>query len=229
MHQEKICIGIPLFPEFDLLDVTGPVEILGKLSHVDLFYVAATLEPIQALPPMAIIPNRTFFHKEHVDILLVPGGKGLGKAMEDKSYMDYLRQKGASAEYVVGVCAGSLLLAAAGLLNGHVATTHWNSRTLLELFPEVTLAEGFPRYVVSGNRITSGGVSAGLDQALAIVAMIRGEQVARNIQLQVQYDPDPPYRCGTPLTADPVTYAQVSEASEPRQQERLRQITKKLA
>lgn len=225
MPNEKITIGIPLFPDFDLLDVAGPVEVLGSMPNVEIFYISNQPSSIQSSPPMTIIPNRSFDHPERMNILLVPGGKGLSNALKNINYMRYLTMRGLEADYIVGVCAGSLLLAAAKLLDSHLATTHWNALSTLNLFPSIAVAGGYPRYVISGNRITSGGVSSGIDQALALVAMTRGEQAAKDIQLMLLYAPDPPYSCGTPHIADPVTHCRVSTNLEAHRKERFNLIS----
>ncbi len=220
MHdrEQELRIGFTLFADADLLDVTGPLEVLGFLRRPK---VRLTLVGPEAGKPVVLQPGETrlvpdagFEDCPHLDVLIVPGGKGLIEALEQKSYVEFLRRRAAGADYVVGVCAGALGLAAAGLLNGHQATTHWAFLGCLGLFPEVTLAPGYPRYVISGNRITTGGVTSGLDMALALCALLGGEDQAREVQLLLEYAPRPPYHAGDPAATDPVTWAQANRDLE---------------
>jgi cyclohexyl-isocyanide hydratase len=140
-----------------------------------------------------------------IDLLWVPGGDParLCQLMIDERFTGFLRQASGKAEYTVSVCEGALLLAAAGLLDGYRATTHWAFRTCLRQFPRIQVEEGYPRYVVDRNRITGGGISSGLDEALKIISLIAGDEVARKVQLNVQYNPDPPFRDGDPSVSGP--------------------------
>lgn len=219
--------GFALFPGADLLDVAGPVEVFSALgpSGPEIHLAAANPGPLP-LGSLHVQPTCGFGDCPDLDILAVPGGEGTLDAMESPDYLDFLRRQAACAKFVFGVCAGALPLAAAGILDGHCATTHWASISCLGLFPEVVLAAGFPRYVISGNRITTGGVSSGLDGALALVAILYGEQAARSATLAIQYDPDPPYRAGNPTLADPVTLAQVAAMFEPARAARAKAILK---
>lgn len=211
----KIRIGFALYPDADLLDVAGPAEVLAAMNlaavqyQAELLFVASDRSLLQ-LGPVRMQPAVTFSDCPPLDVLAVPGGMGVLNAMEDANYIQFLRTQAKTAKYVFSVCTGALALAAAGLLEGYEATTHWASLCCLGLFPEVTLAAGYPRYVVSGNRITTGGVSSGIDGAFALGAILFGEQAAKDAQLFVQYAPDPPYRCGNPAIADPVTMGQTA-------------------
>ena len=223
-RASKIRIGFALYPDADLLDVAGPAEVFTAMGHgVELLLVASDLSLVN-LGPFGVQPTATFSDCPPLDVLAVPGGNGLLKAMEDPSYLGFLCAQAPTVQYIFGVCAGALIVAAAGLLDGYEATTHWSSLCCLGLFPRVTLAAGYPRYVVSGNRITTGGVSSGIDGAFALGAMLFGEQSARNAQLLIQYAPDPPYTCGDPLTADPVTMGQTALLLDPNRQARVSAI-----
>jgi cyclohexyl-isocyanide hydratase len=147
-----------------------------------------------------IQPSTTFAEcPEQLDVLFVPGGlKGTVAAMDDRDTLDFLASRGRSARYVTSVCTGSLLLGAAGLLRGYRAASHWYVRDLLPLLGASPAAE---RVVVDRNRLTGGGVTAGIDFGLTLAATLRGEEYARRVQLVIEYDPQPPYRAGTPETA----------------------------
>lgn len=237
MHDDnqEVVIGFALFERADLMDVTGPIEFLGSLAQPKvrtLLIGPGTKEPVKpvTLDPgnVRVLPDAGFEDCPDLDVLIVPGGVGLLKALEDKRYIAFLRERAAGARYVVGVCAGALALATAGLLDGYLATTHWASLCALGLFPQVTLAPGYPRYVISGNRITTGGVTSGLDMALALCALLGGEEQAKQVQLYVQYAPRPPYHAGDPTTADPITWGQAAQNIEPTIQGRVAFVRKLL-
>jgi cyclohexyl-isocyanide hydratase len=220
-------IGFAVFPNCDLLDVTGPMEVLAQLQpRPNLLVVAANPAPISLGGLIKATPDVTFADCPQLDVLIVPGGGGTVHAMQDAAYIAFLQKQAKHARYVMGVCVGALPLAVAGLLNGYLATTHWASLRCLGLFPEITLAADYPRYVISGNRITTGGVSSGIDGSLALAALLAGEQAAKNAQLFIQYAPDPPYQAGSPLTADPVTWGEASAAIEPMIEARIAAILK---
>ena len=203
---------IPVFDGVDLFDVTGPVEVLGtnlqRPSPFELVLVSMSSSlRFTTTPAITMEANCTRDDCPQGDILLVPGGPGVDLMMWDAGVKAWLQQQAAKAEWVTSVCAGSLLLAAAGLLDDHIATTHWASRDALGLFPEVTLADGYPRVVTCRNRMTSGGVSSAVDLAITLKAKVLGDQAGKDVELMLQYDPDPPFKTGTPDLADPVTQA----------------------
>jgi cyclohexyl-isocyanide hydratase len=229
-EQATIVIGFPLFDDADLMDVTGPVEMLGSLPlpKIEIKLIGRSTEKPVRLSPgdVRVLPDASFASCPPLTVLVVPGGYGILETFKDRQYLDFLREHASRARYVVGVCAGALVLAVAGLLDGHVATTHWASLSILGLFPKVTLAPGYPRYVISGNRVTTGGVTSGLDMSLALAAMLRGEAQAKEVQLLTQYAPRPPYHAGDPDTADPVTWDQASLRLEKMRQQRIELIRK---
>lgn len=155
-----------------------------------------------------------------LDLIFVPGAlkPELPLLMGDSvrnPYLNFLRNVSAEATHVTAVCTGALLLAAAGLLDGYCATTHWAYKSVLKQFLAVDVAEGYPRYVIDANRVTGGGISSGIDEALAIVAILRGEAAAKSIQLTIQYAPNPPYHDGDPSVAGPTVLAQTSQEMRP--------------
>jgi transcriptional regulator GlxA family with amidase domain len=201
-------IGIPIYGGVDLLDVAAPYEIFNWMGYywsqdarqpttVSVRLIAATLDTLKTRDGLTLTPDATFDdfgEQDSLDLLWVPGGdpKNLCQTMSDSSYLDFLKQQSERASYVTSVCEGALLLASAGLLDGYEATTHWAFITCLKSFPKIKVAQGHPRFVVDRNRVTGGGVSSGLDEALELVARISGYEIAKQVQLVTQYFPHPP-------------------------------------
>ena len=152
-----------------------------------------SLDPVRSEHGLTILPDTTFADCPPLDLVLVPGGAGINPLLEDHEVLAFLRRAAAGARYVVGICTGSLVLGAAGLLRGRRAGTHWMSRDLLRAFGAEPVAE---RVVVDGNLFTGGGVTAGIDVALAVAAEIAGRAAAEAIQLAIEYDPMPPFAVG---------------------------------
>jgi cyclohexyl-isocyanide hydratase len=192
-------LGIPVYEGVNLLDVAGPVE---------MFHWAGTIAPLQTVlisehggsvmtnSNVRFEAHASFAETPSLDILWVPGGDpvALGRMMSnpDHPYLRYLRLMAENAQWVCSVCEGALLLARAGLLDGYKATTHWAFVACLQSFPEIDVDVTNPRFVVSGDRLTGGGVSSGLDEALQLILMLFGEDAAKNVQTQTQYFPKPP-------------------------------------
>ena len=192
-------IGLVLFPNLTQLDLTGPYEVFVRVPDAEVFLVAAQFEPVRSDRGLSILPNTTFADCPALDILCVPDGPGVLNAMIDQNMISFLQKQGATAHYVTSVCTGALVLAAAGLLDGYKATTHWLSIDLLKLFDKVEVIN--ERVVKDRNRLTGGGVTAGIDFGLALVAEIYGEAAAQTIQLSIEYCPQPPFNAGSPSTA----------------------------
>lgn len=220
----SLSIGIVLFPNVTQLDFTGPYEVFTKLPNTQLYLLAETLEPIRSDRGLTFLPDTTFAQAPALDVLFVPGGPGINAKMEDEKFLDFLKIQGKQARYVTSVCTGSLLLAAAGLLQGYRATTHWLSLNLLEMLGVETVAE---RVVIDRNRITGSGVTAGIDFGLAIAAELFGEAIAQAIQLGIEYNPQPPFNSGSPQTAPAAVLASVTAASHNVQEIR-RQIVERV-
>ena len=204
----SVTIGMVLFPNLTQLDLTGPYEVFSRLPGVRLLLLADSLTPVRSENGLAVLPDISFADAPALDVICVPGGGGVQAALHDEKFLHFLRERGEKARYVTSVCTGSLLLAAAGLLDGYRATTHWLSLDLLALFGVDTVEE---RVVIDRNRITGGGVTAGIDFALVIAAELFGERVAREIQLMMEYDPAPPFDSGSPRTASPQLLKDVRE------------------
>ncbi|MEO0883933.1 MAG: DJ-1/PfpI family protein [Pseudomonadota bacterium] len=193
-------IGFLLFPEVTQLDFTGPLQFLSRLPGSETALLAASEDPVRTDTPMRILPTHTFAAAPKLDLLCVPGGFGTAAAIEDDETLDYVRKAGAEAEYVTSVCTGALILGAAGLLEGKNATTHWAYCDLLALCGATHIDE---RVVQDGNTFTGGGVTAGIDFALTLIAALHGDDVAQAFQLGFEYDPSPPFNSGHPRSASP--------------------------
>ena len=191
-------IGMLIFPRLTQLDMTGPYEVLARLPNTRVDLVARSLDPVTTDRGMQIVPTVTYADCPPLDVVMVPGGPGQQDLMEDETALDFLRKQAATAKYVTSVCTGSLVLAAAGLLKGKRATCHWAAIEHLKLLGAVPTSE---RVGVDGNIVTGAGVASGIDFALTLAAILEGEPVAREIQLQIEYDPDPPFHSGSPKTA----------------------------
>ena len=197
-------IGFVLFPNLTQLDLTGPWEVFAKLPGATCHLLAPDLQPVKSSSAgLTILPTTTYAACPQLDVVCVPGGPGHLQAMEDPATLDFLKAQAPGCRYVTAVCTGALVLAAAGLLRGYRATTHWMSVPRLAAFGATPVSD---RVVTDRNRVTGGGVTAGIDFGLALVTALAGETVAREIQLQIEYEPQPPYG-GSPQTAAPETVA----------------------
>ncbi len=195
-------IGMLTFPRLTQLDLTGPYEVLARLPNTTVHLVGQTLEPVKTDRGMMILPTVTYADCPQLDIIMVPGGPGQQNLMEDEAVLSFLRTQARGAKYVTSVCTGSLVLGAAGLLKGKRATCHWAALEHLKILGALPVSE---RVVIDGKIVTGAGVASGLDFALVLAAQLDGEEVAREIQLQIEYDPAPPFASGSPKTAAPET------------------------
>ena len=193
-----LSVGLLLFPALTQLDLTGPYEVFARTPGVTVHLIWKTVDPVVADRGMAILPSTTFERCPRLDLLCVPGGPGQIDLMEDEQTLAFIRRKSEEVSLLTSVCTGSLVLGAAGLLQGYKATTHWASLEQLALLGAEPVAE---RVVEDRNRITGAGVTSGIDFALCVVAKLRGAETAQNIQLQMEYDPAPPFACGSPRVA----------------------------
>ena len=195
---DPLRIAFLLFPNVTQLDLTGPAQVLSRLGDARLDLVWKTREPVPTDAGFSIVPTATFAEVAAADILCVPGGMGVNAVIADDEAMAWVAAVGGEARWVTSVCTGSLVLGAAGLLRGYRAGCHWAQRHMLPLFGAEPVAE---RVVVDRNRVTGGGVTADIDFALTLTAMIRGEAHARAVQLSLEYDPAPPFDAGSPEQA----------------------------
>ncbi|WP_395665339.1 DJ-1/PfpI family protein [Methylocella sp.] len=200
MGSEKIAILI--YPEFTALDALGPHYMFTNLMGATTMIVAKTHDPVTSDAGLVLTPSASFDEcPEDLDILCVPGGsRGTLAAMRDDVTLRFLKSRGGRARYVTSVCTGSLLLGAAGLLDGYRATSHWTARALLPEFGAIPVDA---RVVRDRNRFTGAGVTAGLDLGLTLVGALRDRAYAEAVQLMAEYAPQPPFDAGTPQTAPP--------------------------
>jgi cyclohexyl-isocyanide hydratase len=195
-----------LYPRLTQLDFTGPLEILSRLPGAQVVLAATQPGEVGTDCGVAFARVQAIAAVQECALLCVPGGFGCAQAMEDAVYLAALRRLAGRARYVTSVCTGSLLLGAAGLLAGRRAACHWAFRELLPLFGAIADPA---RVVRDGNVFTGGGVTAGIDMALTVVAHISGAAFAQSLQLAVEYAPDPPFSCGRPEGAPAPIVAQV--------------------
>lgn len=199
-------VAILVYPGFTALDVFGPHHFLISMSGARIHLVGETGEPVRTDSGVLIHPTKSFDDcPDEVTILLVPGGTlGTLAAARSRSVRDFLRSRAAHADWIASVCTGSLILGAAGLLQGYQATSHWLVRDQLALFGAAPVDR---RVVVDRNRVTGAGVTAGLDFGLTLVEKQRGREYAEAVQLFSEYDPQPPLASGSEDKADPETVA----------------------
>jgi putative intracellular protease/amidase len=188
-----------LYPRVTQLDFTGPYEVLARMPGAEVVIASKDGGELASEMGLTFANLRTLADIDRADMIMIPGGPGQTEAMQDPDFMNEVKRLGESARYVTSVCTGSLILAAAGLLNGKRAGSHWAYRELLSMFGAIPDPA---RVVRDGNAITGGGVTAGIDIALTIVADLAGEEAAKTIQLAIEYAPAPPFNCGRPETAD---------------------------
>lgn len=193
-------IAFLLFPGVTQLDLTGPAQVLSRLPDARVHLVWKSFDPVPTDAGFSILPNATFVNMPAPNLLCVPGGMGIADVIDDEEALNWVRAAGSGAQWVTSVCTGALILGAAGLLEGYQATTHWAWHDKLSLFGAAPVKA---RSVIDRNRATGGGVTAGIDFALALVARIAGEEAARTIQLALEYDPAPPFSSGSPEGAGP--------------------------
>ncbi len=207
----RLTIAMLVYPGMFLQHLVGPLTMLEAMTNRDVHLVWKSREPVVAgsrplggipfsNPAIQITPTTTFSEcPQDLDVLCVPGGvPGTLAMMEDPEVLGFLANRGKTAKYVTSVCTGSLVLGAAGLLKGYKATSYWSTRDVLKEFGAVP-SEG--RVVVDRNRITGGGVTAGLEFGLVLVAKLRSQAYAKTVQRYLEYDPRPPFKSGSPKTA----------------------------
>lgn len=193
-------VAFLVFPNVTQLDLTGPAQVLSRLGNTQLDLVWKDTDPVPTDAGFSLLPTATFDEVKTANILCVPGGLGTMDIMQDQDVLDWVKAVADKADWVTSVCTGSLVLAAAGLLEGYRAACHWASIDHLAHFNAIPERE---RIVEDRNRFTGGGVTSGIDFALALAARIRNEDFAKFIQLSIEYDPNPPFDSGTPDKAPP--------------------------
>jgi cyclohexyl-isocyanide hydratase len=207
--EEKIMpieIGLLVFPNVQQLDLTGPYEVFASWPEARVRLIWKDREPITSATGLRLLPDQTFAQCPKLDVVCVPGGVGVNLLLVDETVLEFLRRQAKAARFVTSVCTGALVLGAAGLLNGKRATTHWASHDLLAAFGAIP-TQG--RVVRDGALMTGGGVTAGIDFALTLVAELAGPATAQAIQLNLEYAPAPPFDAGSPETAPAAVVAGV--------------------
>jgi putative intracellular protease/amidase len=205
-------IVIPVFPNFTALDAVGPYEVLRSLPEAQVVFAAAERGIVRAdSRVLGLHADAAFDEIDSADILVVPGGFGSRAVMTDEPVLSWIRAIHATTQWTTSVCTGSLILAAAGLLDGLDATTHWSCVDLLEQHGARYTAE---RVVRRGKIVTGAGVSAGIDMALTLAALVADEDTAKTIQLGIEYDPQPPFDAGSPVKAGPRIVARTGMRSK---------------
>lgn len=212
MHDRPLPqIGMLFYPGLTLMDLLGPQTVLSTSCNVHLLW--KNKELIESDSGIVLRPNTTFAECPHdLDAVFVGGGPGQTDVMTDDETICFLADRGSRAKFVTSVCSGSLVLGAAGLLRGYEATSHWACVDALRMFGAKPVAR---RVVVDRNRLTGGGVTAGIDFGLTLLATLLGEDIAKMTQLALEYDPQPPFSAGTPEAAGPEVTKQVRQWMEP--------------
>jgi cyclohexyl-isocyanide hydratase len=211
--------GLLVFPNVQQLDLTGPYEVFATWPRARVRLVARTLEPVTSSTGLVLKPDLSFEEAPRFDVLCVPGGPGVNALMDDEATIAFVRAQAEAARFVTSVCTGALVLGAAGLLRGKQATTHWASHHLIETLGAKPV---HARVVRDGNLVTGGGVTAGIDFALTVIAELAGREVAEAIELGLEYAPAPPFNAGSPRTAAAAAVKAARERLAPVVEERRR-------
>ncbi|MBD2850162.1 DJ-1/PfpI family protein [Acinetobacter baumannii] len=216
--MRSISIGILLFPKLTQLDLTGPYEVFSRMPNTEVHLIWKTADPIISDKGLTILPTKTFKDCPRLNIICIPGGPGQVDLMNDTETLNFIKVKAEEVDLITSVCTGSLVLGAAGLLNGYKATSHWASIDQLSLLGAIPVSE---RVVSDRNRITGAGVTSGIDFALKIAADLFDEDIAKSIQLQMEYDPIPPFTSGSQHSASEKTVEFVKNNISAFQQKRM--------
>src|SRR6266702_6598960 len=201
-------IGLLVFPRVTQLDLTGSLQVFSSVPGAKVHLIWKRIEPVPTDSVMVLTPTISFADCPQLDVICVPGGAGSDDMVNDEEMLDFLRKQAAGASYITSVCTGSLVLGAAGLLKGYRAATHWTAMDQLDAFGATPTKT---RVCVDRNRITGGGVTAGIDFALTLVSILVDRKTAETIQLRLEYNPAPPFSAGSPDTAPAVVLALMRE------------------
>lgn len=211
MTHEPLHVVVLLFPNVTQLDFTGPAQIFSKFPNARVHLAWHTLDPVKTDAGWCIVPTATLGDCPRADVLFVPGGAGTFDLFTDTLALEFLRAQAVHAKWITSVCTGSFALAAAGLLTDYEATSHWASLDMLAEFGVTPVSK---RVVRDRNRITGAGVTSGIDFAFVLAAELYGSEIARNIQLAIEYDPEPPFDYGSPAKADPRQVQEIITATQ---------------
>ena len=219
-------IGLVLFPKVTQLDFTGPLQVFSSVPGAKVHLIWKRIEPVESDSVLTLTPTVTFADCPQLDVICVPGGAGTDDMVNDEEMLEFLRSQAKAAKYITSVCTGSLVLGAAGLLRGYRATTHWSAMDLLAAFGAVPTKT---RVCVDRNRVTGGGVTAGIDFALTLVSILVDRPTAEMIQLRLEYNPAPPFDSGSPDTAPPEILALMRERIAPARKRRTEAVQRAAA
>jgi len=215
--NRPLVIGSLIFPKLDQLDFTGPFEVFSRIPNASVYVLWKDTAPLADMMGLVLTPQTRLDECPPLDVLHIPGGYGQQALMDDEAVLSFVREQASNAKCILSVCTGALICGAAGLLKDRRATTHWASFDLLEYFGAIPIKA---RTVSDGNLITTAGVTAGIDAALQMAARFRGEELAQQIQLTIEYAPEPPFNSGTPETAPRNVHDAVKTAYEEIQSQR---------
>jgi cyclohexyl-isocyanide hydratase len=210
-------IGLLVFPKVTQLDLTGPLQVFSSVPGAQLHLIWKRIEPVPSDSVLTLTPTTTFADCPQLDVICVPGGYGTDDLLNDEEVLAFLRRQAEGAKFVTSVCTGSLVLGAAGLLRGYRAATHWSAMDQLPAFGATPTKT---RVSIDRNRVTGGGVTAGIDFALTLVSILVDRPTAEAIQLRLEYNPAPPFSSGSPDTAPPEIVARIKERIAPNQARR---------
>lgn len=225
MNTKTLEIGLLFFPGMTQLDVTGPFEVLARLPGARIHLLWKRIEPITSDVGLTLMPTTAFEDCPQLDVLCVGGGPGQMALMDDLEVLKFVAEAGATARYVTSVCAGCFILAGAGLLDGYRSACHWLSRDQLAMLGAIPVTD---RIVVDRNRISGGGVTAGIDFAFQVAAELCGDDVARRLQLMLEYDPQPPFDINE-RNAPAGLLEEIRTSARPMLEERLRSNERAIA
>jgi cyclohexyl-isocyanide hydratase len=210
-------IGLVIFPRVTQLDLTGPVQVFSSVPGAKVHLIWKRIEPVTSDSVLTLTPTITFADCPQLDVICVPGGVGTDDMVNDEEMLEFLRRQAKGAKYVTSVCTGSLVLGAAGLLRGYRAATHWTAMDFLAALGAIPTKT---RVCIDRNRVTGGGVTAGIDFALTLVSLMVDRKTAEAIQLRLEYNPAPPFDAGSPDTAPAEILALMREKIAPAQARR---------
>jgi cyclohexyl-isocyanide hydratase len=222
-------IGLLVFPRVTQLDLTGPLQVFSSVPGAQVHLIWKRIEPVPSDSALVLTPTITFADCPQLDVICVPGGLGTDDMINDEEMLDFLRSQAKEAKYITSVCTGSLVLGAAGLLQGYRAATHWTAMDFLAAFGATPTKT---RVCIDRNRVTGGGLTAGIDFALTLVSLLVNRQTAEAIQLRLEYNPAPPFNAGSPDTAPPEILAAMKEriaASQERRGDAIHRAAARLA
>jgi putative intracellular protease/amidase len=212
-----VSIAIPLFPRFTALDGIGPYEVLQRIPHFDVTFIGHERGVVRSENGfLGIEVDATFEELPRPDVIVFPGGVGTRALMDDQRVLDWVRTAHETTTFTTSVCTGSLVLAAAGLLQGLSATTYWSVLPMLEQFGATPTGQRVVEHLES-RIITAAGVSSGIDMALRLVEIMVDTTAAQAAQLMIEYDPQPPFDCGAPEKVDQTIMTRVIEYAQQRQ------------